>query len=756
MFSSFADWSSQQSAVNTTTTTTQKTSNNLPTTDVQFHQLTISSSPSLDRHHHHQQQQHLESLPELSFYSIGSNTTTTTATNNTQGNQRNFQFIKDNNQISSSSLTSNNIQQVSIYPTIQLSTITGNQNIEAFVQQQQQQQQPYLSYHHQLQSQSSLPSIGAISSSSSTTIVPTNRLRSLIQQQQNKLSLTNLHHQQQQQQSRQQNQRINQTNQLKLKQQRRTTIHRQTITNSNQHWTINSLCCCSFSQRFPHSFYQHHRYKLDSLIRHNNSCLPSTSSSDSLSSSSSISAATLSLNQLIAADSRQQQQQSISDSYSFSNIIMGQKFSNFMGTSGSSNSNNSSSGGGGNAAILNSHTVSAAATMAPIVNDIGSMVNNSNNLNKTVMRDHHHNHQQSSPFHSTSPSHHNHYHQDVSPFTHSSSIQSASSSASSSPSISGANSPASMSPLHNHNNHNHNHQQQPNSIPMNHDTSSTYHFCSNNGHCALEEPERPARLDSLLDMPPVSLQIQKQHGWNENDRSLNIIVVEQDPRIVHRHPVAQSTDCVRGLIGYTKGLHVWEIKWPLRQRGTHAVVGVATAEAALHSNGYHPLVGATAESWGWDLGRNLLYHDLKSQNYGRHSPRDNNNYGRIYQHQFAHDPQFVAPESFLIVLDMDKGTLAFMAHGQYLGIAFNNDGIKGKTLYPIVSSVWGHCEITLRYINGLNPEPLPLKDIARRMIRKQLGRHRLHMIETKFDLPSVLKDYLQYKDQVFNLNWKPM
>ena len=53
-------------------------------------------------------------------------------------------------------------------------------------------------------------------------------------------------------------------------------------------------------------------------------------------------------------------------------------------------------------------------------------------------------------------------------------------------------------------------------------------------------------------------------------------------------------------------------------------------------------------------------------------------------------------------------------------------------------------------------EPSPLKDIARRMIRKQLGRHRLHMIETKFDLPSILTDYLQYKDQVFNLNWKPM
>ena len=53
----------------------------------------------------------------------------------------------------------------------------------------------------------------------------------------------------------------------------------------------------------------------------------------------------------------------------------------------------------------------------------------------------------------------------------------------------------------------------------------------------------------------------------------------------HRHPVAQSTDCIRGLVGFERGLHVWEIQWSSRQRGTHAVVGVATADAPLHSTG---------------------------------------------------------------------------------------------------------------------------------------------------------------------------
>jgi len=51
--------------------------------------------------------------------------------------------------------------------------------------------------------------------------------------------------------------------------------------------------------------------------------------------------------------------------------------------------------------------------------------------------------------------------------------------------------------------------------------------------------------------------------------------------------MAQSTDCIRGKAGYTKGLHVWEIHWSTRQRGTHAVVGVATAEGPFNSVGYH-------------------------------------------------------------------------------------------------------------------------------------------------------------------------
>lgn len=113
---------------------------------------------------------------------------------------------------------------------------------------------------------------------------------------------------------------------------------------------------------------------------------------------------------------------------------------------------------------------------------------------------------------------------------------------------------------------------------------------------------RPPRLDMLLDMPAALRETQLKHSWNQDDRSLNIFVKEDDKLTFHRHPVAQSTDCIRGKVGFTKGMHCWEVCWSTRQRGTHAVVGVATAEAPLHSVGYQSLVGSTDNSWGWDLG----------------------------------------------------------------------------------------------------------------------------------------------------------
>ncbi|XP_072376728.1 protein gustavus isoform X1 [Diabrotica undecimpunctata] len=244
---------------------------------------------------------------------------------------------------------------------------------------------------------------------------------------------------------------------------------------------------------------------------------------------------------------------------------------------------------------------------------------------------------------------------------------------------------------------------------------------------------RPPRLDMLLDMPPAMRETQLKYSWNQDDRSLNIFVKEDDRLTFHRHPVAQSTDCIRGKVGFTKGMHCWEVCWSTRQRGTHAVVGVATAEAPLHSVGYQSLVGSTDTSWGWDLGRNKLYHDSK------------NCPGVTYPALLKPDETFIVPDKFLVVLDMDEGTLSFVVDGQYLGVAFR--GLKGRKLYPIVSAVWGHCEISMRYIGGLDPEPLPLMDLCRRIIRQRLGKQLLEEKVMNLQLPQALQTYLLYRDR---------
>ncbi len=88
----------------------------------------------------------------------------------------------------------------------------------------------------------------------------------------------------------------------------------------------------------------------------------------------------------------------------------------------------------------------------------------------------------------------------------------------------------------------------------------------------------PPRLEMVLDMPAAHREAQVKHAWNQDDRSYNIFVKDDDPLTFHRHPVAQSTDCIRGKVAYERGLHVFEVTWSTRQRGTHAVVGVSTGQ----------------------------------------------------------------------------------------------------------------------------------------------------------------------------------
>ena len=172
---------------------------------------------------------------------------------------------------------------------------------------------------------------------------------------------------------------------------------------------------------------------------------------------------------------------------------------------------------------------------------------------------------------------------------------------------------------------------------------------------------KPLRLEVLLDLPPPSLDVQMANAWNPEDSSSNIsgkqknqkrksmlllwhcfnnfllsfAVNEEDPFTLHRQPVAQSTDGIRSKQSYEQGMHLFEIRWPQRERGTHAVIGVCTAEAPLNSHGYSCLVGSNEESWGWDLSRNEIHHTSEE------SPSV-----EIYPRELRHNEKFVVPDEF--------------------------------------------------------------------------------------------------------------
>ncbi|XP_067828263.1 SPRY domain-containing SOCS box protein 4-like [Heptranchias perlo] len=248
----------------------------------------------------------------------------------------------------------------------------------------------------------------------------------------------------------------------------------------------------------------------------------------------------------------------------------------------------------------------------------------------------------------------------------------------------------------------------------------------------------PASLDLLLDLPRAPREVRIRHTWSSWDCSPNVCPAEEEEEeeeeedegedgglTACRRPAADSTDCMRGKVGYRRGLHVWRVGWPSGQRGSHASVGVGTAGARLQSAGYRVLLGGEdGESWGWELGGNRLHHA------GRPGRRYPGNRGG----------PLTVPESFLAVLDSDEGTLSFLVDGEFLGVAFA--GLKGKTLYPMVSCVWGNTNISLTYINGLDRQPLTLADLCRRRIRLALGKDRIAEAEA-LPLPRAIKTYLQ-------------
>ena len=65
-----------------------------------------------------------------------------------------------------------------------------------------------------------------------------------------------------------------------------------------------------------------------------------------------------------------------------------------------------------------------------------------------------------------------------------------------------------------------------------------------------------------------------------------------------------------------------------------------------------------------------------------------------------------------MILDMDRGRLGFAVDQEFLG--WTHTGLKSHgPLFPMVSTVWGQCEVKLRYLGGLTSISLQMVEITR-------------------------------------------
>ncbi|KAG7464601.1 hypothetical protein MATL_G00167300 [Megalops atlanticus] len=202
-----------------------------------------------------------------------------------------------------------------------------------------------------------------------------------------------------------------------------------------------------------------------------------------------------------------------------------------------------------------------------------------------------------------------------------------------------------------------------------------------------------SRLAVLLDTPPAP-PADPRSSWSPAHHSPNF-TLSRDGTVAERAPAEQSTDGVRGAEGERAGLHVWEVRWDPAERGSHAAVGVSTHRCPRQASGYTALVGGDIPQEG----------------------------GMARRGGVRTTPLLPVPARVLMVLDGDAGTLGFVVDGCFLGVAVR-DLPRGACLFPAVSSVWGGCRITLRYLNGAPREPPSLTSLCRLSIRQSMGKDR--------------------------------
>ena len=250
------------------------------------------------------------------------------------------------------------------------------------------------------------------------------------------------------------------------------------------------------------------------------------------------------------------------------------------------------------------------------------------------------------------------------------------------------------------------------------------------------------RFQLFLDSPaPDTSAVVQNFTWSDTDKSANFEIFPDKricKRIVNRRGNGLGVyDCIRGSTGISSGLHIWEIEWipmdgnlfpsctwiPRDTPGRRLngalnnpaewIIGVATREAALDSQLFSSPIGMDKESWGWNITNRQTLHNCNGTTIrnGLSEYPQNSVFGS--RKNFMN---FIHQKTLKVVLDMELGTLAFVANDMYVGVAFTC--LHDLTLYPIlITNADDNCEVKIRYVNG---QIASLKEMSRSVIRKAI------------------------------------
>ncbi|XP_076266669.1 SPRY domain-containing SOCS box protein 1-like isoform X1 [Rhynchophorus ferrugineus] len=251
-----------------------------------------------------------------------------------------------------------------------------------------------------------------------------------------------------------------------------------------------------------------------------------------------------------------------------------------------------------------------------------------------------------------------------------------------------------------------------------------------------EETPLCPKIDLLLDMPSIPKSYATTHAWNPDDCAPSVDVDLFEDTICRSIFDSDDTRCCRGRVGFTQGIHCWEIYWPKEIRVKNCVVGVATKEAPLHCSGKTNLVGKNKHSWGWDICNREALHDTDTQGVKPYP---------VFRYA---DAEFTIPDCFCIVLDMNAGTIAIVINGKSMGIMF--DGLEGKTLYPIVNMTTQGDDVSMRYLGKLDTwGPPSLLHMCRLKLRSHYGKFFIAKEIKDKEIPEDLKEFVANPPQYF-------